>query len=157
MVVLTIFKMRYERIYVDLEKLKSIIKARGLRERDFCVLTWGEETHRTIKEFVRRPNITIETAMKICNTLDISLDELFSGSDKIGESPYIIGNQNIVNSAVFNQDQLSLMAENKALKMLIKEKDERINDLKKVNGQLETMVDLLKQKGQNSDSKTSDS
>jgi hypothetical protein len=41
--------------------------------------------------------------------------------------------------------------------MLIKEKDERINDLKKVNGQLETMVDLLKQKGQNSDSKTSDS
>jgi hypothetical protein len=95
--------------------------------------------------------------MKICNTLDISLDELFSGSDKIGESPYIIGNQNIVNSAVFNQDQLSLMAENKALKMLIKEKDERINDLKKVNGQLETMVDLLKQKGQNSDSKTSDS
>lgn len=149
--------MRYERIYVDLEKLKSIIKARGLRERDFCVLTWGEETHRTIKEFVRRPNITIETAMKICNTLDISLDELFSGSDKIGESPYIIGNQNIVNSAVFNQDQLSMMAENKALKMLIKEKDERINDLKKVNGQLETMVDLLKQKGQNSDSKTSDS
>lgn len=149
--------MRYERIYVDLEKLKSIIKARGLRERDFCVLTWGEETHRTIKEFVRRPNITIETAMKICNTLDISLDELFSGSDKIGESPYIIGNQNIVNSAVFNQDQLSLMAENKALKMLIKEKDERINDLKKVNGQLETMVDLLKQKGQNSDTKTSDS
>lgn len=149
--------MRYERIYVDLEKLKSIIKARGLRERDFCVLTWGEETHRTIKEFVRRPNITIETAMKICNTLDISLDELFSGSDKIGESPYIIGNQNIVNSAVFNQDQLSLMAENKALKMLIKEKDERINDLKKVNGQLETMVDLLKQKGQNSDSKSSDS
>lgn len=149
--------MRYERIYVDLEKLKSIIKARGLRERDFCVLTWGEETHRTIKEFVRRPNITIETAMKICNTLDISIDELFSGSDKIGESPYIIGNQNIVNSAVFNQDQLSLMAENKALKMLIKEKDERINDLKKVNGQLETMVDLLKQKGQNSDSKTSDS
>lgn len=149
--------MRYERIYIDLEKLKSIIKARGLRERDFCVLTWGEETHRTIKEFVRRPNITIETAMKICNTLDISLDELFSGSDKIGESPYIIGNQNIVNSAVFNQDQLSLMAENKALKMLIKEKDERINDLKKVNGQLETMVDLLKQKGQNSDSKTSDS
>lgn len=149
--------MRYERIYIDLEKLKSIIKARGLRERDFCVLTWGEETHRTIKEFIRRPNITIETAMKICNTLDISLDELFSGSDKIGESPYIIGNQNIVNSAVFNQDQLSLMAENKALKMLIKEKDERINDLKKVNGQLETMVDLLKQKGQNSDSKTSDS
>ena len=149
--------MRYERIYIDLEKLKSIIKARGLRERDFCVLTWGEETHRTIKEFIRRPNITIETAMKICNTLDISLDELFSGSDKIGESPHIIGNQNIVNSAVFNQDQLSLMAENKALKMLIKEKDERINDLKKVNGQLETMVDLLKQKGQNSDSKTSDS
>jgi DNA-binding XRE family transcriptional regulator len=149
--------MRYERIYVDLEKLKSIIKARGLRERDFCVLTWGEETHRTIKELIRRPNMTIETAMKICNTLDISLDDLFSGSDKIGDSPHIIGNQNIVNSSFVNQDVKSLQTENKALKMLIKEKDERISDLKKVNGQLETIVGLLKKQGQNSDTKTSDS
>lgn len=151
---LTVFIiMRYERVYIDLNKLQAIIKSRGLRERDFCVMMWGDDTHRTIKELAKRPNTTIETAMKICNTLDISLDELFSGSDKIGESPYIIGNQNIVNSSVVNQDLLSAIAENKALKMLIKEKDERISDLKKANDELGARLDLVLQLGQKSDTK----
>lgn len=144
--------MRYERVYIDVEKLKSVIKARGLKEREFCVFMWGDDTHRTINEFKRRPNTTIETAMKVCNTLDISLDDLFSGSDKIGDSPYIIGDKNIVNSAVINRDARSLQSENKALKMLVKEKDERIADLKKVNQQLSDVVDHLNRKGQNSDS-----
>lgn len=144
--------MRYERVYIDVEKLKSIIKARGLKEREFCVFMWGDDTHRTINEFKRRPNTTIETAMKVCNTLDISLDDLFSGSDKIGDSPHIIGNRNIVNSAVINQEARSLQSENKALKMLVKEKDERIADLKKVNQQLTDVVEVLNRKEQNSDS-----
>jgi hypothetical protein len=144
--------MRYERVYIDVEKLKTIIKARGFREREFCVIMWGGDTHRTINEFKRRPNTTIETAMKVCNTLDISLDELFSGSDKIGDSPYIVGDQNIVNSAVINQDAKSLQSENKALKMLVKEKDGRIADLKKVNQQLSDVIGLLNRKGHNSDS-----
>lgn len=143
--------MRYERVYIDVEKLKTIIKARGFREREFCVIMWGGDTHRTINEFKRRPNTTIETAMKVCNTLDISLDELFSGSDNIGDSPYIVGDQNIVNSAVINQDAKSLQSENKALKMLVKEKDGRIADLKKVNQQLSDVIGLLNRKGQNSD------
>ena len=144
--------MRYERVYIDVEKLKTIIKARGFREREFCVIMWGDDTHRTINEFKRRPNTTIETAMKVCNTLDISLDELFSGSDKIVDSPYIVGDRNIVNSSVINQDAKLLQSENKALRMLVKEKDERIADLKKVNQQLSDVVDLLNRKGQNSDS-----
>lgn len=144
--------MMYERVYIDVDKLKSIIKSRGLRERDFCVMTWGDETHRTVNELVRRPNITIETAMKICNTLGISLDELFNGSDKIGESPNIIGEQYVVNSPVVNMDPLSVVAENKALKLVLKEKDERISDLKKVNDQLNQKIDFLLGKGQNSDS-----
>ena len=145
--------MRYERVYIDVEKLKTIIKARGFKEREFCIIMWGDDTHRTINEFKRRPNTTIETAMKVCNTLDISLDELFSGSDKIGDSPYIIGDQNIVNSAVINQDAKSLQSENKALRMLVKEKDERIADLKKVNGQMESVINMLRELGQNSDTK----
>lgn len=144
--------MMYERVYIDVDKLKSIIKSRGLRERDFCVMTWGNETHRTVNELVRRPNITIETAMKICNTLSISLDELFNGSDKIGDSPNIIGEQYVVNSPVVNMDPLSVVAENKALKLVLKEKDERISDLKKVNDQLNQKIDFLLGKGQNSDS-----
>ncbi len=145
--------MRYNRIYIDVKKLQAIIRSRGLRERDFCVMTWGKNTHRTVKELARRPNATIETAMKICNTLDISLDELFSGSDKIGDSPYIIGNQNIINSSIINQDVKSLQAENKALKLLIKEKDERINDLKKVKDELGARLDLVLKLGQKSDTK----
>lgn len=145
--------MRYERVYIDVEKLKTIIKARGFKEREFCVIMWGDDTHRTINEFKRRPNTTIETAMKVCNILDISLDELFSGSDKIGDSPYIIGDQNIVNSAVINQDAKSLQSENKALRMLVKEKDERIADLKKVNGQMESVINMLRELGHNSDIK----
>ena len=90
--------------------------------------------------------------MKVCNTLDISLDELFSGSDKIGDSPYIIGDQNIVNSAVINPDAKSLQSENKALRMLVKEKDERIADLKKIISQLNSLFDVLRKNGQNSDS-----
>ncbi len=144
--------MRYERIYIDVEKLKAVIKTRGIKEREFCIIMWGADTHRTINEFKRRPNTTIETAMKVCNTLDISLDDLFSGSDKIGDSPHIIGDKNIVNSSVINQDAKSLQSENKALRMLVKEKDERIADLKKVNQQLSDVVDLLNRKGQNSDS-----
>ena len=145
--------MRYERVYIDVEKLKTIIKARGFKEREFCIIMWGDDTHRTINEFKRRPNTTIETAMKVCNTLEISLDELFSGSDKIGDSPYIIGDQNIVNSAVINQDAKSLQSENKALRMLVKEKDERIADLKKVNGQMESVINMLRELGHNSDTK----
>ena len=145
--------MRYERVYIDVEKLKTIIKARGFKEREFCIIMWGDDTQRTINEFKRRPNTTIETAMKVCNTLEISLDELFSGSDKIGDSPYIIGDQNIVNSAVINQDAKSLQSENKALRMLVKEKDERIADLKKVNGQMESVINMLRELGHNSDTK----
>lgn len=143
--------MRYECVNVDLEFLRKAIASRGMTERQFAILMWGEETHRTISDFIRRPNTTIETAMKVCNILDISLDDFFGGSDKIGTSPFIVGNRNIINSSVVNQDPKSLQAENEALKMLIKEKDERINDLKKVNEDLGGRLDLVLKFGQTTD------
>lgn len=145
--------MRYECVNVNLEFLRKAIASRGMTERQFAILMWGEDTHRTINDFLRRPNTTIETAMKVCNILDISLDDFFGGSDKIGASPFIVGNQNIINSSVVNQDPKSLQAENKALRMLIKEKDERIADLKKVKDELGTRLDLALKLGQNSDKK----
>ena len=145
--------MRYERVYIDLDRLQALIRARGLRERDFCTILWGKDTHRTIKEFARRPNTTIGTAMRVCNLLDISLDELFSGSDIIGESPYIIGKQDIIKDSTTSQDVQSLQSENRALRMVIKEKDERITDLKKYKDELSTHLDLVLKLGQNSDKK----
>ena len=145
--------MRYECINVNLDFLKKAIQSRGLTERQFAVLMWGKGTHRTINDFVRRPNTRIETAMKVCNLLDISLDDFFSGSDKIGTSPFVVGNKNIVNSSVINQDTRSLQAENRALRMLIREKDERISDLKKVKDELGARLDFLLKLGQNSEKK----
>lgn len=144
--------MRYECVNVNLEFLRKAIASRGMTERQFAILMWGEDTHRTINDFLRRPNTTIETAMKVCNILDISLDDFFGGSDKIGASPFIVGNQNIINSSVTNEESKTIQAENKVLKSLIKEKDERISDLKIVNEQLKVCLDLLRNKGQNSDS-----
>ena len=141
--------MRYECVNVNLDFLRSALKARGLTERQFAVLMWGEDTHRTIKDFLRRPNTTIETAMKVCNILDISLDDFFGGSDKIGASPFIVGNQNIINSSVVNQDLKTLQAENRALRMLVREKDERITDLKKVKDELSQRLDYVLKIGQN--------
>ena len=115
--------MRYECVNVNIDFLRRSIASRGMTERQFAILMWGEDTHRTINDFLRRPNTTIETAMKVCNILDISLDDFFGGSDKIWASPFIVGNENIINSSVVNQDVKSLQAENKALRMLIKEKD----------------------------------
>ena len=145
--------MRYECVNVNLDFLRKAIASRGMTERQFAVLMWGEGTHRTINDFLRRPNTTIETAMKVCNILDISLDEFFGGSDKIGASPFIVGNQNIVNSSIVNQDVKSLQAENKALRMLIREKDERIIDLKKGNDELGARLDMILKLGQFSDTK----
>ena len=135
--------MRYECINIDVDKLSRIIKSRGLTDRLFSVIMWGKGTHRTIKDFERRPNTTIGTAMKVCNVLDISLDELFSGSDKDGQSPYVVGNQNVVNSAVFSNDPTTLRSEIKSLKTLVKEKDARIEDLKRTNQELNNRVDFL--------------
>lgn len=144
--------MRYECVKVDLDFLRKAIEARGMTERQFAILMWGERTHRTISDFIRRPNTTIETAMRVCNILDISLDDFFGGSDKIGASPFVVGNQNIVNSSVISEDIKALQSENRAMKALIKEKDERISDLKIVNEQLKNCLDVLRNEGQNSDS-----
>lgn len=145
--------MRYECINIDVDRLSRIIKARGLTDRQFSILMWGEGNHRTVKDFKRRPNTTIGTAMKVCNLLDISLDELFSGSDKVGQSPHIVGNQNIVNSSVISNDLATLRSENRALRALIREKDLRIEDLKQTVDGLSKRLDFLIQLGQNSDTK----
>lgn len=91
--------------------------------------------------------------MRVCNLLDISLDELFSGSDIIGESPYIIGKQDFIRDYEGGQDVQTLQSENRALRMVIKEKDERITDLKKYKDELSTHLDLVLKLGQNSDTK----
>ena len=75
------------------------------------------------------------------------MDMLFDIDNSLTPFPNINGNNNNVNSTVINQDYASLKSENEALKMLIKEKDERIQDLRK---NLDYVISLSKL-GQNLD------
>ncbi|MBQ3700927.1 MAG: hypothetical protein II886_13645 [Prevotella sp.] len=145
--------MRYNCISVDLDFLKKIIKERGMTERQVGIIMWGDKTHRGINDFQRRPNMRIETAMKLCNVLDISLDELFRPSEKVGQFPPIVGNENIINSSFITGDPSSLRSEIKALRALLREKDARIEDLKSHNEELNKRLDFLIHFGQNSDSR----
>ena len=63
----------------------------------------------------------------------------------------INGHYNVVNSSYVNTDVTSLKAEVKALKMLIEEKNQRIEDLKNVNAELGARLDMVLQYGQNRD------
>ena len=60
-----------------------------------------------------------------------------------GEVPSIVGNNNVVNSSVINNDITALRAENKALKLLIEEKNMRIEDLRRQNKELITLISNL--------------
>lgn len=144
--------MRYNCIRIDLKFLKKIIKERGMTERQVGLIMWGEKTHRGINDLERRPNMRIETAMKLCNVLDISLDELFLPASKSDNYPSIVGNENIINSAFITNDPSSMKAEIRALRALLKEKDARIEDLKAHNADLNKRLDFLIHFGQNSDS-----
>ena len=135
--------MRYESIYVDINKVKRLIRERGMTLTQFCKAVWGENDNRGGNSLARRPNMQIETAMKICNLLDISLDEFFSKTDNENNPPHVVGNQNIVNSSVFSNDPTTLRSEIKSLKILVKEKDARIDDLKQTNQELSNRIDFL--------------
>ena len=62
-----------------------------------------------------------------------------------------MGNDNIINSAIIGSDISSLKHENDTLKLVLKEKDARIDDLKNINSKLEDRLDLIIKMGRFSD------
>ena len=130
----------------DKEKLMSILKSKGLSPRDLAKLMYGKDTHQTFKT-IFTPSFGWQKLVDVCNALDISMDALFETEEQKSDIPSITGNNNNIYSTVINQDYAALKSENESLKMLIKEKDFRIDDLKK---NLD-MVIKLAQQGQDSD------
>ena len=59
------------------------------------------------------------------------MDEIFEREEEFDNFPTIQGSGNNVNSTVISGNKVSLHSENNSLKLLLKEKDERIADLQK--------------------------
>lgn len=120
--------MKY--IAFSLDKLRTILEERGLKDRDLVKLMYGVESHQTFKTIFTK-QFGWQKLVDVCNTLDIQLDDLFELSTDSVQHPTIQGNFNNTSNAVVNHDFASLRSENEALKLLIKEKDSRIEDLQR--------------------------
>lgn len=139
--------MLYKRETPDTDVIIEVLKRNGMTMRQLSKLMYGENTHRDlIKNLREKPDIRSSTLVRICNLLEIPMETLFNNEinyENSGEVPSIVGNNNVVNSSVINNDITALRAENKALKLLIEEKNMRIEDLRQQNKELITLISNL--------------
>lgn len=145
-------------IYVRIskEKVKAALEAAGLTSRELIKAYYGQgnKTKGYFDDLIRE-NMGTEKLVKVANIIGCRMDDLFEmqGDVSVEASPSIRGSHNNVNSTVINHDVESLRSENAALKLLIEEKDKRINDLQ---NNLNMVIALAQGKtnvGQNEDKK----
>lgn len=135
------FIMRY--IAFSLDKLRQILKERGLKDRDLVKMMYGKDNHQSFSQIFTK-TFGVQKLVSICNVLDIPMDMLFDTDNNTNNIPNISGNNNNVNninSTIIQNDFALIKSENDTLKMLINEKDERIKDLQK---SLEKVLELVK-------------
>lgn len=123
--------MRYENSTVKSERVKELLKRAGISIGDFSRSLWGPKSHNAITYFDTRPDVKVSTLVKMAEILDCSVEDILIKSDTNSDIPTINGHHNVVNSSYVNTDVTSLQAEIKALNMVIEEKNQRIEDLKK--------------------------
>lgn len=143
--------MRYENNTVKSERVRELLERAGISIGEFSKSLWGAKTHNTITYFDARPDIKVSTLVRMAEVLGCSIEDILIKSDGTSDVPTINGHYNVVNSSYVNTDVTSLKAEVKALKMLIEEKNQRIEDLKNVNAELGARLDMVLQYGQNRD------
>lgn len=108
----------------------QVLKERELTARQLSQIILGEDTHRNIvNELKTKPDTRATTIVKVCRALSITMDSLYT-SQPSKVSPSIDGNNNVLNSSHVRIEINNLRQENKALKMVIKEKEVREKDLK---------------------------
>lgn len=145
--------MRYENSTVKSERVKELLKRAGISIGDFSRSLWGPKSHNAITYFDTRPDVKVSTLVKMAEILDCSVEDILIKSDTNSDIPTINGLHNVVNSSYVNTDVTSLQAEIKALNMVIEEKNQRIEDLKKANEHLSSSIELVKQFSHIQDSK----
>ena len=143
--------MRYENNTVKSERVRELLERAGISIGEFSKSLWGAKTHNTITYFDARPDVKVSTLVRMAEVLGCSIEDILIKSDGTSDVPTINGPYNVVNSSYVNTDVTSLKAEVKALKMLIEEKNQRIEDLKNVNAELGARLDMVLQYGQNRD------
>lgn len=143
--------MRYENNTVKSERVRELLERAGVSIGEFSKSLWGAKTHNTITYFDARPDVKVSTLVRMAEVLGCSIEDILIKSDSTSDVPTINGHYNVVNSSYVNTDVTSLKAEVKALKMLIEEKNQRIEDLKNVNAELGARLDMVLQYGQNRD------
>ena len=143
--------MRYENNTVKSERVRELLERAGISIGEFSKSLWGAKTHNTITYFDARPDVKVSTLVRMAEVLGCSIEDILIKSDCTSDVPTINGHYNVVNSSYVNTDVTSLKAEVKALKMLIEEKNQRIEDLKNVNAELGARLDMVLQYGQNRD------
>lgn len=143
--------MRYENNTVKSERVRDLLERAGISIGEFSKSLWGAKTHNTITYFDARPDVKVSTLVRMAEVLGCSIEDILIKSDGTSDVPTINGHYNVVNSSYVNTDVTSLKAEVKALKMLIEEKNQRIEDLKNVNAELGARLDMVLQYGQNRD------
>lgn len=144
--------MKWDYDKPSIERLEYFLSKNGLDARKLSKMLWGDKTTREVlKEFNSKTGPKATTLLAICRILDISMDSLFQKSEYIQDLPTISGSHNVVNSSYVNSDVSSLRAEIRALKLLISEKEQRIEDLKKTNEQLGHRLDLVLELGRKAD------
>lgn len=133
--------------------MKELLKRAGISIGDFSRSLWGPKSHNAITYFDTRPDVKVSTLVKMAEILDCSVEDILIKSDTNSDIPTINGHHNVVNSSYVNTDVTSLQAEIKALNMVIEEKNQRIEDLKKANELLSNSIELVKQFSHIQDSK----
>ena len=145
--------MRYENSTVKSERVKELLKRAGISIGDFSRSLWGPKSHNAITYFDTRPDVKVSTLVKMAEILDCSVEDILIKSDTNSDIPTINGHHNVVNSSYVNTDVTSLQAEIKALNMVIEEKNQRIEDLKKANELRSNSIELVQQFSHIQDSK----
>lgn len=143
--------MKYENNTVKSSRVKELLVRAGISIGDFSRSLWGTKTHNSITYFDARPDIKVSTLVKMAEILNCSIEDILIKSDTNSDTPTINGHHNVINSNYVNTDVTTLKAEIRALKMVIEEKNQRIDDLKRANSELGNRLDMVLNLGQKRD------
>lgn len=145
--------MALERNNPNLEYIKDVLKERNMTSRQLSKAVYGESTHRDIvKEIASKPDVRASTVVKLCRALGITMDSLYQNSDSDrGNIPSIKGIGIVSNSPHAKVDVASLKDENAALKMVLEEKDKRLEEQQKYIENLNKHLELALRFGRSQD------
>lgn len=145
--------MRYENNIIKSARVKELLLNTGMSITDFSKSLWGTKSHNSLSYFDTRPDVKVSTLVRMAEILDCSIEDILIKKDGNSDAPTVDGHCNVINSNYANTDVTTLRAEIKALKMVIEEKNQRIEDLKNTNEALGKRLDMVLQLGQAKDGK----